>query len=249
MSEKKTPGQQLLMLLGVSVCCMFLGAALSRIVLMLAYGDEWLSVSWHPLVILGVGGLTHFFSHVVAFFIFLRVTNLSFKELFPFLPVKWMYLLFLPILAVLCIFFASALTEVSSAFFEAGGFYEIIETDLLRQKELLPLLVHNSPIQLMVGIFVLAILPAVGEEFIYRGILQSCLVDATRNVHFSVFISALIFSAMHLQPVNLLAIAVLGIILGYVYAYTRNTWYGIMLHFLINAFQVMQLYFWPELSV
>jgi membrane protease YdiL (CAAX protease family) len=89
-------------------------------------------------------------------------------------------------------------------------------------------------------------LPAIGEEFIYRGLLQTRLIEATNNLNFSVIVSALIFAAMHFQPVNLLAIAVMGMILGYVYALSRNIWYSVLLHFLINAMQVLQAYCWPD---
>jgi membrane protease YdiL (CAAX protease family) len=149
-------------------------------------------------------------------------------------------------LAIIGILLASALSQFSLSFFDSNGFHELVQSELNYQQALLPLLVHDSQAQLALSLVVFAILPAVGEEFIYRGLLQTRLVDATHNLHFSVIVSALIFAAMHFQPVNLLAIAVMGILLGYVYAYSKSIWYSVLLHFLINAMQVLQAYFWPD---
>lgn len=247
MNSAKTPGQQLVMLFGLSLCCVFIGQAISRIIVLLYYGDQLSTVEvYDPILILTTAGISHVFVHLVVFFLFLRITNMKWVDIFPFESFRLLYLVLLPLLAIIGILLASGLSQMSLSFFEANGFYELVQNELNYQQALLPLLVHDNQVQLILSLLVFAILPAIGEEFIYRGLLQTRLVDATHNLHFSVIVSALIFAAMHFQPVNLLAIAAMGMILGYVYAFTRNIWYSVLLHFLINAMQVLQAFFWPE---
>lgn len=247
MNSAKTPGQQLVMLFGLSLCCMFIGQAISRIIVLLYYGQQLSAVEvYDPILILTTAGVSHVFAHLVVFFLFLRITNMKWVDIFPFMNFKGVYLVLLPLLAIIGILLAAGLSQLSLSFFEANGFHELVQNELNYQQALLPLLVHDNLAQLILSILVFAVLPSIGEEFIYRGLLQTRLVEATHNQHFSVIVSALIFAAMHFQPVNLLAIAVMGIILGYVYAFTRNIWYSVLLHFLINAMQVLQAYFWPE---
>lgn len=249
MKEIKTPGQQLIMLIGISLCCLLIGQAIGQIIVLSFYGDDWKTVEKpDPILMLAVVGLTHLFVHLVAFFIFLRVSMISFFDLFPRQRLNYLYLFCLPFLAILGIFLASSLAGLGNLFFEYFGFEQIVVDEAKRQQEMSVLLIHDSLPRLLLSVFVAGVLPAVGEEFIYRGIIQSRLVLATKNIHFSVVISALIFAAMHFQPVNLLALAALGIVLGYIYAFTRNIWYGVGLHFLINTIQVVQIYFWPEFS-
>ncbi len=247
MNSAKTPGQQLVMLFGLSLCCMFIGQAISRIVVLLYYGDQLSEVEvYDPMLILATAGISHVFVHLVVFFLFLRITNMKWVDIFPSVRFNLLYLLLLPMLAIVGILVAAGLSQLSLAFFEEIGFLDLVQNELNYQQALIPLLVHDSQAQLILSLVVFAILPAIGEEFIYRGLLQTRLIEATHNLHFSVIISALIFAAMHFQPVNLLAIAIMGITLGYVYVLSKNIWYSVLLHFLINAMQVMQAYFWPE---
>ncbi|MBI3136352.1 MAG: CPBP family intramembrane metalloprotease [Bacteroidetes bacterium] len=247
MQEKQRPGIQLLMLLGIYACCMFVGQSISRIILLLHYGDQLQELEViDPMLILATAATTHFFTHLIGFFVFLRVSNLSFTSLFPNTSLKATLLLLLPLIAIAGIFSAGLLSGISLSFFERNGFYEIVQQEKALQETLLPILIHENPAQLFLAIFTLGVLPALGEEFIYRGILQSRLMLSTQNLHFSVIVSAFIFAAMHGQPVNLLAIAALGAILGYLYAYTKNIWYGVILHFLVNSIQLVQAYFWPD---
>jgi membrane protease YdiL (CAAX protease family) len=247
MNSAKTPGQQLVMLFGLSLCCMFIGQAISRIIVLLYYGEQLSSVEvYDPILILTTAGISHVFVHLVVFFLFLRITNMKWVDVFPFMSSKVLYLALLPLLAIIGILLAAGLSQLSLSFFEANGFHELVQNELNYQQALLPLLVHDNLAQLILSLFVFAVLPAIGEEFIYRGLLQTRLIEATNNLNFSVIVSALIFAAMHFQPVNLLAIAVMGMILGYVYALSRNIWYSVLLHFLINAMQVLQAYCWPD---
>jgi hypothetical protein len=84
-----------------------------------------------------------------------------------------------------------------------------------------------------------AVLAAIGEELIFRGLLQRLFLEWTRNVHVAVFISAFIFSAFHLQFYGFFGRLVLGLILGYLFVWTGSLWVPIAVHFVNNAMAVI----------
>jgi uncharacterized protein len=49
------------------------------------------------------------------------------------------------------------------------------------------------------NIFMIAFLPAIGEELLFRGVIQRIFTNWTRNYHWGIWISALLFSALHMQ--------------------------------------------------
>ena len=93
----------------------------------------------------------------------------------------------------------------------------------------------KSVFALLVNLVMIAVLPAIGEELIFRGILQRILVNSTRNIHLAVVISAFIFSAFHMQFYGFLPRFFIGIILGYLYVASGTLWLPILAHFINNA--------------
>jgi membrane protease YdiL (CAAX protease family) len=88
---------------------------------------------------------------------------------------------------------------------------------------------------LMVNILVIAVLPAIGEELLFRGVGQRLLNDWLKNIHVAIFLSALAFGVLHLQFYGLLPRTLLGIILGYMYYWSGSLWVPIFAHFINNA--------------
>jgi len=91
----------------------------------------------------------------------------------------------------------------------------------------------------MVNLLMIAVLAAVGEELIFRGILVRLFREWTGNVHLAVIIPALLFSALHLQFYGFFGRLVLGIILGYLFVWSGSLWVPIIIHFLNNAMAVI----------
>ncbi|MBD3639115.1 MAG: CPBP family intramembrane metalloprotease, partial [Crocinitomicaceae bacterium] len=76
------------------------------------------------------------------------------------------------------------------------------------------------------AIFIFALLPAISEELIFRGLLLKKLMESSEGkTHFAVIVTALLFAAIHVQPWNLLPMIIMGILLGYVYVYTKDIRY------------------------
>lgn len=88
---------------------------------------------------------------------------------------------------------------------------------------------------LLVNIIIVAIVPAIGEELLFRGVLLKLLNQLTKNIHVAVILSSIIFSAIHLQFYGFLPRMMLGMVLGYLFVFTGNLWVPIFVHFLNNA--------------
>jgi hypothetical protein len=91
---------------------------------------------------------------------------------------------------------------------------------------------------LAVNMLMIAVLPAIGEELFFRGVLLRLFREWMSNVHLAVIISALLFSALHLQFYGFLPRFILGLFLGYLYIWTRSIWAPIIVHFLNNGIAV-----------
>jgi membrane protease YdiL (CAAX protease family) len=107
-------------------------------------------------------------------------------------------------------------------------------------------LTMNSPGELLLNLLVVAILPAVGEELIFRGLLQKRLERYFKNGQWAIWITALIFSAIHLQFEGFLPRMFLGAVLGYLFYWSKNLWVPIFAHFVFNGMQVVGQYLFPE---
>jgi membrane protease YdiL (CAAX protease family) len=94
------------------------------------------------------------------------------------------------------------------------------------------------------NIFMIAFIPAIGEELIFRGIVLKELQISMKNMHVAVIISALLFSTMHLQFYGFLPRFLLGILLGYIYVWSKNIFLPILIHFINNASAVIIAYFY-----
>ncbi len=108
------------------------------------------------------------------------------------------------------------------------------------------LLISNRPYELFFNLLVVAILPAIGEEMVFRGILQRQLERWSRNPHLAIWVAAMIFSAFHLQFEGFIPRLLLGALLGYLLYWTKNLWVPIIAHFFNNALQVLAIYMYQH---
>ena len=95
---------------------------------------------------------------------------------------------------------------------------------------------------LTLNLMVIALIPALGEELLFRGLLQRLLGEWTKNIHAGVILTALIFSAIHLQFFGFLPRFVLGLMLGYLLELSQSLWVPIFAHFINNATLVILFY-------
>ena len=95
---------------------------------------------------------------------------------------------------------------------------------------------------LLFNLFLIAIIPAIGEEMFFRGVIQKKLKNILRNPHIAILITSFIFSAIHMQFFGFLPRFFLGIILGYLFYYSGSLWMPIIAHFINNALAVLLMY-------
>ncbi|HOG05503.1 MAG TPA: type II CAAX endopeptidase family protein [Paludibacter sp.] len=103
----------------------------------------------------------------------------------------------------------------------------------------------NSVGGLLVNIGLIAIIPAVGEELFFRGIIQQVLQTNLKS-HAAVWITAIIFSTIHFQFFGFIPRVLMGAFLGYLLVWTKNMWVPIIAHFANNATAVLFYYFKGE---
>ena len=101
----------------------------------------------------------------------------------------------------------------------------------------------NSVPELFYNILLIAIIPALGEEFLFRGLLQRIFIEWTKSKHWGIWISALAFSAIHLQFFGFLPRLFLGLFFGYLLEFTGSLWLPILAHFINNLTGVLLSYF------
>lgn len=99
---------------------------------------------------------------------------------------------------------------------------------------------------LLFAIFMIGVLPAIGEELIFRGVLQRIFTEWARNIHWGIAIAALLFSAMHVQFYGFLPRMLLGVILGYLFYWSGSIWIPIIGHFVNNTIAVLAYYFYSD---
>lgn len=96
---------------------------------------------------------------------------------------------------------------------------------------------------LILNLLMIAVIPAIGEELIFRGVIQKIFIEWVKNIHIGILISAVFFSAMHFQFYGFLPRMMLGILFGYLFVFSGSIWYPIIAHFFNNALAVLVYYF------
>lgn len=96
--------------------------------------------------------------------------------------------------------------------------------------------------ELLFNLLMIAVIPALGEELLFRGVIQKQLMHSTRNAHLAVIISSLIFSILHFQFFGLVPRFLLGLFLGYFYLWSGSLWVPVLMHFINNALAVVAFY-------
>lgn len=101
----------------------------------------------------------------------------------------------------------------------------------------------------LINIALIGILPAFAEEMMFRGAIQRSLGRMLKNQHLVIWLSAFVFSAIHVQFYGFLPRLLLGAAFGYIYFWTQSLWYSIFAHFLNNAYQVTAAWYMQKNNI
>ncbi len=95
---------------------------------------------------------------------------------------------------------------------------------------------------LLINIFIMSIIPAIGEELTFRGLFQRIFSNWTKNYHLGILLSAALFSAFHMQFYGFLPRFLLGVAFGYMLVWSGTIWLPIAAHFFNNFLGVLAYY-------
>ena len=100
----------------------------------------------------------------------------------------------------------------------------------------------NTTSGLLLNLFMIAVIPAFGEEFLFRGIILRIFHEWSKNIHAAIIFSAMLFSAFHMQFYGFLPRMMMGILFGYLFYWSGTLWVPIIAHFINNAIAVVGIY-------
>ncbi|MGI4864070.1 MAG: CPBP family intramembrane glutamic endopeptidase [Janthinobacterium lividum] len=100
----------------------------------------------------------------------------------------------------------------------------------------------STPGRLLGGLLAIAVVPAVAEELVFRGVFQPNLQRWFGSRQVGIWLTAATFSAIHFQFFGFVPRFLLGLVLGYLYEWSGNILVPMAAHFTQNAFQLILLY-------
>lgn len=119
----------------------------------------------------------------------------------------------------------------------SSGVLDDLQTTNVARKQ--AMLLTPTMGSMWLNLLAMAVVPAVGEELFFRGIILRYGLQLTKNMHVSVWLSAIVFTVVHLEYLNAFPILFMGLLLGYLYVYSGSIWWNVLLHFLNNAMIVL----------
>ena len=150
------------------------------------------------------------------------------------------------VLIIMVIPFINRLVEINEQM-QLPGFLWRIESWMRssedQTQELTSAFLNTNTISgLIINLFVIALLAALSEELLFRGVILQLFYKSYRNIHVAVLFSAILFSALHMQFYGFLPRTLLGIIFGYLFVWSGSIWIPIILHFIFNGISVVAAY-------
>lgn len=97
------------------------------------------------------------------------------------------------------------------------------------------LLSFNDPLSILINVVMIVLLPAIGEELVFRSAFIKIFNGIFKNAHVAIWLSAIIFSAFHLQFFGFLPRMFLGLVFGYLFIWSGTIWVPVLAHLINNG--------------
>ena len=255
-SEVPRPWYSLIILVALFLAGMFIGQFLGLLLSIFLYDltlDEVPALLSLPftekkrIAILLLQGLGAVGGFIIAGLLYLRIVErVPLARMFSFKDFH-LYAALLAVIGVISFMFVNTIFiewNMNITFPEfLGGFEDWAQKKEEELRILTDFLTEfNSLHQFLIVFLIVAIIPAIGEELIFRGILQNKLRIYLKNSHLSIILTALLFSGFHLQFFGFIPRLFLGILFGYIYYWSANIWYPILAHFINNGLTLIMIY-------
>lgn len=111
-----------------------------------------------------------------------------------------------------------------------------------QQRMLKALMSGTTAADLVLYMLLFAVLPAVGEELLFRGVIMRFAYSNSKNIHFAVLFSAGIFGLAHGSVYHFVPIMLAGVLLGYIYYFGGSLWLSMLAHFVNNGVAVLMVF-------
>lgn len=180
--------------------------------------------------------------------IFTFIYKLSFKRFFQFN--EWRTVQLLPILILLFVLLLPILNftiELNKLLVLPDWLSELEnwmrnaeDSAAVKTKALLKMENYQD---LFFNMLLIAVLPAIGEELAFRGVVQQILIGDQKSPHLGIWGAAFIFSFIHFQFFGFLPRLLLGAFFGYLFFWSKSIWLPILGHFINNGSAVLIAYY------
>ncbi len=100
-----------------------------------------------------------------------------------------------------------------------------------------------------INLLIIAIIPAIGEEWLFRGVIQKLFKEHFHSKHRAIWLTAFFFALLHQSVFYFLGLWLLGALLGYLKEWSGNIWLPVLAHLINNSLILVVLYFAPNLMV
>jgi len=126
-----------------------------------------------------------------------------------------------------------------------SGLEERIRETEAQAEELMNLFLSDTSVsRFTINLLMIAVIPAFGEEFFFRGVLQKIFTEWFRSKHAAIIVVAVLFSFMHLQFLGFIPRILLGALFGYMLVWTGSIWVPVLAHFVNNSIGVTYYFFY-----
>ncbi len=139
------------------------------------------------------------------------------------------------LIAIICLFGFSRLTSVFIEFLELCGYHSVLSGMEI-----------STFWQYLIYVVITCITPAICEELLFRGVIESGFKKYGKKV--AIVVSALIFMLMHGNAEQTVHQFIIGLVIGYIFIETGNLWLGVIIHFFNNFISVTELYIFTKIA-
>ncbi len=183
---------------------------------------------------------------LIAFFFYYSIT-----EFLKFHRINHVYLVILTIIATFSFIPFTELLSYINSFLTLPSFMSGIESWMKNSEQsanelTIYFLKADSIPQLLYNILLIAVVPSIGEELLFRGVIQRLFIEWTKKTHLGIWLAAILFSTIHFQFYGFLPRLFLGLMFGYLLEMTGTIWIPIIGHFINNLTGVIIGYMEPS---
>ena len=234
---KQSTGMRILLFLIILLISSLIGVAIAAVFMF--FGDNGLRIAQ------GLSSIFMFVVPPIVYYYITRKTNQMQALGFRKMKRPWLFL----IVGLFLMFLALPVTEQLTHWNEAmklGPAFSRLEEYMKMLEEsteaaLEKMLNTDTFGGLLLNLLIIALIPAIGEELTFRGVLQQSLTRKM-NPHLAIILSAAIFSFIHFQFYGFLPRMFLGMLLGYMFYISGSLWPSILMHFVNNGTVVVLYY-------